>query len=223
MSMLKPASCICDYDVVSFDIFDTLVERALSVPQMVFHLAGERVLGSDKAKKFRIARVDAERRARALSPSAEVSLADIYDSLVGYDGSRNRLMEAELAVELECCKAKSSGLELFASAKRLGKRVVLVSDMYLSKDFLTSLLHNCGVDGFDNLYVSTEFGCSKRSGLLFERMLQCEAISADMVIHLGDDFVADVKGARMYGIDSVWLVDFRSFMSKLMQKLHLVF
>lgn len=36
------------YDVISFDIFDTLIERTCSVPADIFELTGEAVLGKIK-------------------------------------------------------------------------------------------------------------------------------------------------------------------------------
>ena len=211
-----------DYDVVSFDIFDTLIERTVSTPQKIFQITGERVLGADKAVRFRKDRVSAERKARILSATGEVTLADIYRTLEGYDDSLPELMAAEMAVETECCKGRARGIRLYESAREKEKRVILVSDMYLSKDFLTGLLLRCGISGFDALYVSCEKGCSKRTGMLYKHMLECENIAAGRVVHIGDDYKADVKMSGCNGIDSVWLVNCKSLKSKLMQKFGLV-
>ncbi len=217
--MLRSSSCINEFDVVSLDIFDTLIERVMTVPQKVFVIVGNRVLGDVRGQQFCRDRVAAERRARSLSPSGEVTLTEIYNTLTGYDEERTRLMAEELSVELESCRAKSRGQNIFRSAKQKGKRVILVSDMYLPHSALTDMLRKCGVVNFDRLYVSCEHGCSKRSGLLFKHVLESEGVSADRMVHVGDDYVADVKGAGSNGVASVWVIDFRCVKSKIMQKL----
>lgn len=209
------------YKIVSFDIFDTLIEREVWVPQKVFSIVGIRVLGERSGKEFCNARVTAERNAREKSITGEVNLSDIYDSLEGYDHLREKLMFEEMNVELEMCKQKVRGHELYRKAIEQGKRVILISDMYLSSTFLLKMLGKCGINEIEKLYVSCENGCSKRSGLLFGHVLIDEDVLPKNIIHIGDDYTADVKGSGMNGIDSIWLWDFKCIISKIMQKFDL--
>ena len=72
------AKDLLQYDVVSFDIFDTLILRPFAKPADLFMLVGKRL---KRAEFYRI-RTDAERRAREESMHrnghTEVTLYDIY-------------------------------------------------------------------------------------------------------------------------------------------------
>ena len=64
---------IKEYEIVSFDIFDTLLKRDVSSPIEVFNLIEERV-----GKDFAVLRMQAEKRARRSLNKEEVTLKDIY-------------------------------------------------------------------------------------------------------------------------------------------------
>ena len=44
------------YQYVSFDVFDTLIERDVNRPSDIFALVGKSILGKENAEKFRIFR-----------------------------------------------------------------------------------------------------------------------------------------------------------------------
>ncbi|MBQ5580043.1 MAG: hypothetical protein IIT43_02140, partial [Clostridia bacterium] len=79
--------CLRRYRAVSFDIFDTLLERDVDRPVDVFLRVGDIVLGAGKGERFQADRIGAENAARAKAPNGEVTLDDIYEALVasGYD------------------------------------------------------------------------------------------------------------------------------------------
>ena len=70
------------YDIISFDIFDTLIERKVSRPSDIFRLTGEKVLGKAEAEEFCQKRILAERTAREGRNSQETDLDGIYDNLL---------------------------------------------------------------------------------------------------------------------------------------------
>lgn len=69
------------YDVVSFDIFETLIFRPLSLPADVFYMVGNE-LGIMDFKNIRAwAEWDARVKYNAREGNMEVSLSDIWDNL----------------------------------------------------------------------------------------------------------------------------------------------
>lgn len=81
------------------------------------------------------------------------------------------------------------------SCREHGKRIVITSDMYLSKAFLSELLQKNGYGGYEELYVSCEYEKSKAEGSLYEVVKRAYP-DTDSMIHVGDNPVSDVKMQR---------------------------
>lgn len=194
------------YSAVSFDVFDTLVERETSIPTDVFRLAAAQVLGSAVAERFRQDRVEAERIAREKRADSEVVLCEIYDELKEKYGEKTRkLMCAEVKEELNVCYPKERNAAWFQQCMDEGKKVYLVSDMYLPTEIIEKILTCCGIEGYEKLYVSGACRKNKLTGELFRIMLGENGLDAGQVLHIGDSVRADFLGARKAGIRSVWI------------------
>ena len=74
----------------------------------------------------------------------------------------------EQALEMEFCYANPFMQQVFTQLREHGKRIVITSDMYLSKAFLSELLQKNGYGGDEELYVSCEYEKSKAEGSLYE-------------------------------------------------------
>ncbi len=206
----KLRSAIHHAQVVSFDIFDTVVFRRLLHPHHVFQLLEKRASLQKIALPFDFAstRIQAEREARELAyqlrGSREVSIREIYDVL-GRKKSLNpeicnRLLSMEIDLELQCCFANPSMHEAYQFARSEKKRIVFASDMYLPSSALEKMLHENGYDSYDFLLVSNELGASKRDGGMFERMVEWLQVSPNHILHIGDDELSDVVRAKAHGL-----------------------
>lgn len=193
--------------LVSFDVFDTLLLRRVEPPAALFEQVGARAVSmglvdpSLSPSLFRLARQEAERRARARVPGGEVGLAAIYAELALGDGAA--LARLELAVEAEMIFANPLLLPVLTGLAGAGIPVVLLSDMYLAPADLTGLLAGAGIgpDLYRRLYVSNAEGVSKAGGGLFARLLADHPdIPPDRILHVGDDPLGDVAMARAAGL-----------------------
>jgi predicted HAD superfamily hydrolase len=220
MNIAKELKRIKRFDLVSFDIFDTLIVRSVSSPKEIFFLAGQKVLDSPvESAKFQSARILAENIARKKSKTGEVNLDDIYNSLVGYSADiRINLKEAELRAELESCRPREEIIALYNSIKELGKDVVLISDMYLPGAFIERMLANCCVCGMKGTFISNELGCDKKSGKLFTEVQKRIIHDNGKHIHYGDSFKADFIGALKVGVKPRFIFK-RHFFRKLLGKI----
>ena len=199
-SPMHLAKGMMSYDVISFDVFDTLVLRPFASPSDLFILVGERLDIMD----FCEIRIQAEQEARRISElergNREVTLLDIYrlvEEETGIDAEKGA--ETEFAVECSLCYANPYMAEVFRMMKGQGKTVAAVSDMYLPEEKMRLLLARCGYDGFDAILVSCDYNCSKRNGGLYDILKQrCP----QRIVHVGDNPVSDIEAAAEKGIDT---------------------
>ena len=193
------------YDTISFDIFDTLIFRPFAEPGDLFYFIGERLGYMD----FRRIRMECESEVRwtkyKKEESFEVTLEDIWSHIEEKTGlSAEEGMRIEQELELAFCYANPFMKEVYTRMLQQGKRIVIVSDMYLSKAFLEEMLAKNGYTGYDKLYVSCEYDKNKGSGELFELVRKELHLSRDEAIHVGDNEHSDVKRAKMSGFASMY-------------------
>lgn len=201
-----------DKDVVSFDIFDTLVERKCVVPTLVFDLV-ERELPAlgISLNQFAKIRIRAELEARAEVPHREITYEEVYakiQSTTNLSPSQISIIKRlELETERKQIVEKPLGRSLYDIAMRSGKRVVLVSDTYLPDKFIRELLVNCGYENYSNLFVSSRVGCTKHNGSMFEYVMDELKISSAQLLHIGDNVWSDISMAQSHGIKAMLVVD----------------
>lgn len=194
------------FDVVTFDIFDTLIERTVKAPWEVFRMAGEDILGKAQADAFCVARQEAERIARRGRQDGEVTLEEIYVQLhEHYREKADALMYAEIDRELACCHPRLRNVSLMRYCLEVGKKVFLISDMYLPTEIIAQMLEECGIKGFQKLYVSCDYRKNKVRGELFRIVMEENQISSGSMLHIGDSIRADIFGAARVGIPAVWV------------------
>lgn len=193
------AKGLSEYDVISFDIFDTLILRPFPQPSDLFEIVGGR-LG---IPNFRQIRINAERDARAeaiaLNGNDEVTIYDIYKQVSGRTGvDGNKGAETELEAEKEYCFADPYMKQVYEILLDQGKEIVITSDMYIPHDRMEELLAVCGYAGYKKLYVSCDYQCSKHMGGLYKILISKH--SGGKMIHVGDNFLSDIESAKKSGI-----------------------
>ena len=193
--------------VASFDVFDTLLTRAVGAPTSLFLLLGRTpaVAGITglEAEAFARLRIDAERRAR--TGRREITVRDIYAELgVGLHltaEQQRELVDEELALERRLSRAVPGALRLLKSEP--AARRVALSDMYLPGEFVTELLDRQGLSEFlDRTLVSADHGVTKSDGGLYRSLLDTEAVAARNCRHTGDNALSDVRVARLLGMQA---------------------
>ncbi len=191
------------YDVISFDVFDTLLFRPFSDPTDLFYLVGKELSYPD----FRAARIQTERELRQKRKeqgmSGEVTLKDIWSALEKETGiPREKGMAAEWAVEQRSCVPNPYMQAVVKLLEEKGKLLAAVSDMYLSPKQIQSLLEQCGYHGFSLILVSSEETVSKGDGGLYN-VLKKRVPSKCRMVHIGDNPFSDGKKASLAGISSI--------------------
>ena len=121
------AARLAAYDVVTFDVFDTLLLRPLARPEDAFYLLGAR-LGYPDLRRLRIqAEEEARRRKELAAGSREVTLEEIWAVLALETGlSPEEGMAAERRLETELCRANPYFLPVVAALRRQGKTMDVI-------------------------------------------------------------------------------------------------
>lgn len=204
------------FNTVSFDIFDTLIERNVLNPTDVFGIVGERVLGKKSSLDFFENRIIAEKMAR--ERFHEVTLKQIYRELeeIYETETIEELQKMEVEIELECCHKKNAVFPFYEKCIQMGKRVVLISDMYLPESVMVLMLQKCGIKNYERLYISSAYGANKLSGKLFKIVCRESKIDPRTMFHIGDSIKADLMGARKAGVPA-WLVGRKNRLERLIQ------
>lgn len=181
--------------VVSFDIFDTLLVRTYASPKDVFRHIEE----TEEVPLFTELRVNAENEARLLSSQEEITLDEIYAEYPA--NNVQHLLNLELKYEKNCLLYNPEIYSIYKYALELNKKIIAVSDMYLPKDFLQKILINAGYTQIDKIYLSSELKVTKHTGNLFKLVLTDLHLDlAKDLLHIGDNRISDLKKPSELGI-----------------------
>ncbi len=202
----RNSSDLENVDVISFDVFDTLILRTIPLPSDVFNFL------NPEDKTFKGRRIEAERNARKHAHEQgreDITLWEIYKVLkpnASYS-ELEKYVQAEINTELRVCRVNPDALEFFKdiqSGKYGKKRVVITSDMYLNRDVISTILMTNGfnLEGVD-VFVSSEYGMTKKSGSLFRKVLELEKVeNPEKLLHIGDNLISDYIKPRKCGMKS---------------------
>lgn len=189
------------YDVITFDVFDTLLKRDVMSPTDVFCLIEQEFDQKHGIKSgFAEKRIYTEYTLRKANSLREVTLDEIYEAIDYSKAQRQELKTLELATEKGLLHANYPLKYVFDYCIAQKKKVFLISDMYLPVSFLKEILKDAGFAGYQKFYLSCEYRKTKLTGELFRVFLQEERIKRDNVLHIGDSICADVLGSFRAGI-----------------------
>lgn len=209
-----------DFDVLSVDVFDTLITRSLAQPSHVFAMLEKELVegvASPAAAQmfdgFARTRLFAERRAREnkakTSPYADVTLDEIYIEIrrelrIPFAES-SAIATREMEIERELAVAVPHTMNAIVRARQAGARVIAVSDNYMSSQQLLSMFEAAGVTGFslDDIFVSCEMGGTKANGQIWPAVLRRVNVPVHRIVHVGDHEEADGDAARAAGMLAV--------------------
>lgn len=186
-----------EHEVISFDVFDTLVMRKVPKPDDLFELMEMELQKKNiHLQNFSKLRKEAERNNKICNPN----IYEIYQ-YEGFKGTGDseviRLMELEKEEELLITRECIANALRYA--RRLGKRIYLISDMYLPHDILQKMLRTLGITEYDKLYVSCDYR-QRKSQRLYE--IFKSDVRGKSYLHIGDNEDADGICARANFIDT---------------------
>lgn len=198
----KLKKLIDQYDVVSFDVFDTLLLRNVLKPTDVFLAINEYALEQYQISDFAEERIRAEAKSRVGHENNETTLKDIYEVLASkFHQDMQKLMEKELQLETKFLVVNPWIYEIYEYARKKKKKVLAISDMYLPKDYIIQILKKQGYD-LDAVYVSSTNFQVKGNQSLFHYVQKEEDIDLNRWLHIGDNRISDYESPKGMGIEA---------------------
>jgi len=170
-------------NLISFDIFDTALIRKVFYPTDIFKIIEEKV-----GNNFYNKRIEAEKKAR--EKYIYYNIVDIYRELPEFD------IYDELDAEMNNCFANPDILKIYNP-----DNCVFISDMYLPSYVLVKMLEKIGYKD-PKVYVSCEMKAIKATGELFKKVE--EVTSKKIKKHYGDNYIADILGAKIAQIEPLF-------------------
>ncbi len=205
----------------SFDIFDTLLGRKTLSPGGVFRYVQDQIKTSDLgfskyvSENYTKIRAWAEANAREYynksveyrqEKRTEITFDMIFDRIQDVYGVTDIQRKALQTWELECEYETSIPLPKIQDVKRLllaGENVVLISDMYLPKEFVQRLLRKADPLLTElPLFLSSDIGTQKSKRDLFVDVYHAVDYAYANWYHYGDSKTADGTIPNWLGIQT---------------------
>ncbi len=187
---------------VSFDIFDTLVFRNIHKPTDIYRILEKIVFKKFGIKNFAELRIKAEITARKNAINGECTFEEIYMQLKNFcNCDVLEISQMELELEYDFITVNPFMKKIYDYAVSKGKQIILISDMYLSQEFICKLLDKCRYIGY-KIFISNVFRVNKGSGLLYQVAQKECGIDKATWLHIGDNSLSDYKKAKEFGINA---------------------
>lgn len=191
-------------DVISFDLFDTLVMRKTLLPTDVLDLVGMNIKGVLHPDfDIKVSRIEAEKK--CYTENEFYTLDDVYKQLQEMNNFppelTNRLKEEEIKTEIHVAAQRISMVDLYCFAKKIGKTVCITTDTYFDRAFILQLLQQVNIPLPDHLYISNELKRSKGSGTIWINLK--EQFHDASILHIGDNQVSDYENAIQNDISAI--------------------
>lgn len=197
-----------NYDIVSFDVFDTLLTRVCEDFLYVLKLVDEKLRADGIIiDNFIRKRIDAQSVASA---RGLYKLHDIYmimsDFFCLLESDCLQAEDYEVEVEVQICFPIHPMMNILKTLKKKGKTLICISDMHLSRDQMYRIFKSYGLSRFFNkedMFISCDYGVTKGKGRLFKEVRK-NFENGVRILHIGDQWIADYISAKsVHGYDAI--------------------
>lgn len=198
---------IQEADIISFDLFDTLVMRQTLAPDDIISYVNCRL--KEKGlflKDFCKKRLQSEKElSRCMAPTLIVIYHDMLKKLENRQKNitAEQIAELEWEIDFELIIPRRDVCDIYTEVVKSGKKVYIVSDTYYDKKQLEQILKKCKITGYVDILSSSDYGTSKQHGL-YEVLKERE--KRKKFLHIGDDIISDIESARKHGLEACRLM-----------------
>ncbi len=203
---LETAALNCD--VISFDLFETLVTRAFMRHDDLLELAASHAL---KSGHYEYELLSLRKKAEFYCINKYgiycFQNSAIYTYLENYGNLPKALVQSlvywEQHFEVALSTSRDLVVDFMNKCLNQGIKVCITTDTHLSKDVLINIFQHCNIPIISDIYISWDFCATKSDGSMFD-VLKKRYPSA-RILHIGDNYQSDNVKAKECGLRSFWL------------------
>ncbi len=217
---------IGEKEVISFDLFDTLLVRRVHDPDLV-KLPVARLISTLARKKgisigwqnVQKLRDKIEQRQRQETGKKfddheacyPLFMGELLSNVFADQFSETVLDEVtkyELFIENSMLVPRQPFFDWIQELNQQGKRILIISDMYLPASHLKVLVEHAGLSEYvEDVISSADTFLAKASGKGFELVHKKYALIKEKWLHIGDNSFSDGMRASEFGIESLIIQD----------------
>lgn len=217
------------FDTVSLDVFDTVLIRRIHNPDLLklpvarfiaarAASAGDRwTVQSILRFRNRVEKIHRRKNGRTF-PDYEASYPDFMTDVLSrifpaYSSAAIQALllevtDYELAIESRMLVPRAAIRDFMARMRQQGKRIILVSDMYLPATHIKRLIAAAGLEAFvDGVVSSADTRRTKASGAAWPLIRERFKLDPARWLHIGDNPISDGLRPMEYGLRAAVLRD----------------
>jgi predicted HAD superfamily hydrolase len=212
-------------DIVSFDVFDTLLVRRVHDPDLVKLPVAEYIATlanqNGQALKWEDVQMRRDEHEKALRKKTAETFVDeeahypsfmrsLIDELFteNVDAIYEKVRSFELKIENSMLVPRQDFSAWLKVLRQQGKRIFAVSDMYLSAVEIETLLAHAGLlDDIEKVISSADSFLCKASGKAYEMLIEEHDLNPARWMHVGDHPISDGFRASEAGIEALVIQD----------------
>lgn len=191
---------LSQYDVISFDIFDTLLTRLVYRPDDVFLIMAEKLGDENFLEKRKKAEQLANQKLQK-----DVNLDEIYQEFRSLENLTlkqvQKIQKMEMDLEIELCVPRRDMVDVVKELVQQGKKVIFTSDMYLKESTILKMLEKCGYRHYEKLYLSNSIDKRKDRKDMWPFLKK--QYPRKKIVHIGDNRNSDFAIPREFHIQTV--------------------
>ena len=203
-----------NFEVVSFDVFDTILRREFTEPDYAKLKLGQYLYEQDLVASpdtFLKLRNDIEHDIRQeRSFIGDVSIIDVYKRLaqvlVCDEEQAREFMEMEFYFDFQQIFAKDEMINIVNHLADLGREIWFVTDTYYCREHIEKMLRKIGIAIPYTLFVSSELGYRKDAGTMWKFVKEMVDEGQKSFIHVGDNVRADAQICGDYGLANMHIL-----------------
>ena len=188
---------LSNYKVITFDIFDTLVTRKIYEPDDVFSLIDEKVVNLfsfSEGVYITTRKIAEENLRKRKNYTGDINIDEIYEEfgkiLKLSQKEVQQIKKIEIETDIDLIIPRKEMLDLYNRLKEKNKELILITDMYYTKDIIECILNKCGYFGYYEILLSSELGFRKDNGTMwnyyYNKYFNIKSI------HVGDNDASDI-------------------------------
>lgn len=211
------------YDVFVFDIFDSIIYRKIP-PESIKDIVSKYIAKKSKIFYPRIRHLRYESEMEV----GQENIKNGFDADTKYDDviklwtkkimnefplstlpSNQEIKDFELLIETKSQFTKKTIIDFLKLLKNIdNKKIIFISDYYFDSKIIFKFLNKLKCDiYFDQGYCSCEYLLTKKSGRLYEKLLNNKILNSKKTLMIGDNPNSDYNSAHKFGIKSYLLYD----------------